>query len=120
MSLLAPLFLPRQALAHIPLQEGVEDGGHRHTEEDAGQVEEAAAHGDSGEDPDAGQAQGGAHHPGVDDVALDLLEAGQEDEEDEEKSSKATKTHTYTYESEVWRGRLNQLWFDKDPLNAGK
>ena len=43
-----------------------------------------------------------------------------EDEEDEEKSSKATKTHTYTYESEVWRGRLNQLWFDKDPLNAGK
>ena len=44
----------------------------------------------------------------------------EEDEEDEEKSSKATKTHTYTYGSEVWRGRLNQLWFDKDPLNAGK
>ncbi len=36
------------------------------------------------------------------------------------KVVKATKTHTYTYESEVWRGRLNQLWFDKDPLNAGK
>ena len=44
----------------------------------------------------------------------------EEEVEDEEKSSKATKTHTYTYESEVWRGRLNQLWFDKDPLNAGK
>lgn len=44
----------------------------------------------------------------------------EEEVEDEEESSKATKTHTYTYESEVWRGRLNQLWFDKDPLNAGK
>lgn len=33
-----------------------------------------------------------------------------------EKTEKARATeekeHTYTYKSEVWRGRLNQLWFD--------
>ena len=36
------------------------------------------------------------------------------EEVEKEESTKATTTETHTYEhgSEVWRGRLNQLWFD--------
>lgn len=42
------------------------------------------------------------------------------EEVEKEESTKATTTETRTYEhdSEVWRGRLNQLWFDL--ANAGK
>ena len=29
-------------------------------------------------------------------------------------------THTYSHDSEIWRARLNQLWFDKDPEHAGQ
>lgn len=39
-----------------------------------------------------------------------------------EDTSRATSTvtRTYNYDSEVWRGRLNQLWFDLDPEHAGQ
>jgi len=42
------------------------------------------------------------------------------EEVEKEESTKATttETRTYTHESEVWRGRLNQLWFDL--ASAGK
>ena len=29
-------------------------------------------------------------------------------------------THPYSHDSEIWRARLNQLWFDKDPEHAGQ
>ena len=29
-------------------------------------------------------------------------------------------THPYSHDSEIWRARLNQLWFDKDPKHAGQ
>ena len=37
-----------------------------------------------------------------------------EEEVEKEESTKATTTEprTYEHDSEVWRGRLNQLWFD--------
>ena len=43
-----------------------------------------------------------------------------EEEVEKEESTKATTTEprTYEHDSEVWRGRLNQLWFDL--ANAGK
>lgn len=39
---------------------------------------------------------------------------------DDKNRATSTQTHTYSHDSEVWRGRLNQLWFDLDPANAGK
>lgn len=42
------------------------------------------------------------------------------DDEDEEESTKSTIKQRYTYNSEVWHGRLNQLWFELDRANAGK
>lgn len=42
------------------------------------------------------------------------------EEEVEEESTKATKQRNYSYGSEVWSGRLNQLWFDLDPGHAGQ
>ncbi|WP_195662926.1 DUF6242 domain-containing protein [Bacteroides congonensis] len=44
----------------------------------------------------------------------------EEEVEDEEDTTRATKTHSYPYGSEVWSGRLNQLWFDLDPEHAGQ
>ena len=43
-----------------------------------------------------------------------------EEEVDKAESTKSTttETRTYNHDSEVWRGRLNQLWFDL--ANAGK
>ena len=29
-------------------------------------------------------------------------------------------THPYSHDSEIWRARLNQLWFDKSPKHAGQ
>ena len=45
-----------------------------------------------------------------------------DEEVEKEDSSRATTTvkRPYSHNSEVWRGRLNQLWFDKDPEHAGK
>ena len=43
-----------------------------------------------------------------------------EEVEDEEDTTRATKPHSYSYGSEVWSGRLNQLWFDLDPEHAGQ
>lgn len=39
-----------------------------------------------------------------------------DEEVEKEDSSRATTTvkRPYSHNSEVWRGRLNQLWFDKD------
>ena len=42
------------------------------------------------------------------------------EEEVEEESTKATKQRSYSYGSEVWSARLNQLWFDLDPEHAGQ
>ena len=67
----------------IPPQQGIQHRRDGHADQDANELEQSAAHGDGGEYPDGGQADGGAHHPGVDDVALELLEAEEEDEEDE-------------------------------------
>ena len=35
-------------------------------------------------------------------------------------SASVDESHSYSYKSEVWRGRLNQLWFDLDPEHAGQ
>ena len=45
-----------------------------------------------------------------------------EEEVEKEESTKATTTEprTYEHDSEVWRGRLNQLWFDLNPEYAGQ
>ncbi len=42
----------------------------------------------------------------------------EEVEKAESTKSTTTETRTYNHDSEVWRGRLNQLWFDL--ANAGK
>ena len=42
----------------------------------------------------------------------------EEVEKEESTKSTTTETRTYNHDSEVWRGRLNQLWFDL--ANAGK
>ena len=46
--------------------------------------------------------------------------ASSEEEVEKAESTKSTttETRTYNHDSEVWRGRLNQLWFDL--ANAGK
>jgi len=41
-----------------------------------------------------------------------------DEEVEDDDSTRATNHHTYSYKSEVWRGRLNQLWFDL--AKAGK
>jgi hypothetical protein len=43
-----------------------------------------------------------------------------EEEVEEEDTTRATEHHSYSYDSEVWRARLNQLWFDLDPEHAGQ
>ena len=45
-----------------------------------------------------------------------------EEEVDKAESTKSTttETRTYNHDSEVWRGRLNQLWFDLNPEYAGQ
>ena len=45
---------------------------------------------------------------------MNLLLESIEEEVEKEESTKATTTEprTYEHDSEVWRGRLNQLWFD--------
>lgn len=40
--------------------------------------------------------------------------------EDKEDTTRATERRSYSYNSEVWRARLNQLWFDLDPEHAGQ
>lgn len=44
----------------------------------------------------------------------------EEVKKEENTKTTTTETRTYEHDSEVWRGRLNQLWFDLDPKNAGK
>lgn len=39
---------------------------------------------------------------------------------DDKSRGTSTVTHIYSHDAEVWRARLNQLWFDLDPTNAGK
>ena len=46
-----------------------------------------------------------------------------EEEVEKKEDTRATEPKDrgpYKHDSEVWRGRLNQLWFDLDPANAGK
>ncbi len=45
----------------------------------------------------------------------------EEEVEKEESTRQPQLKHAHmSHNSEVWRGRLNQLWFDKDPEHAGK
>ena len=47
----------------------------------------------------------------------------EEIEKEEEKDTRATEPKDrgpYRHDSEVWRVRLNQLWFDLDPQHAGQ
>ena len=61
-----------QTLVYIPPQKSIENRGDRNAEEDAGNAAKSRSYGDSSEDPDAGKTDGGAHNPGIDDVALHL------------------------------------------------
>lgn len=61
--------------------EGVEQGGHGYAQHHTGQAGDAAAHGDDQQHPHAGQAHGLSNHPGINQVALDLLEGGDKDDE---------------------------------------
>ena len=72
-----------QAGVYGGAQQAVDHRGGGGADEDAGNAQHAAPeqHGEHG--PDRGQADGGAHHPGIDEVAFNLLQAQQENQEDQ-------------------------------------
>ena len=67
------LLLLEPAVDVIP-EQGVGHGGQGDEEDHAGHAHEAPAHAHRGQDPDGGQAHRGAHHMGIDEVPLHLLE----------------------------------------------
>ena len=72
---------PLQAAVHPPPGQGIEHRTQGHGEEHPHQAEGVAPQGHRRQHPDARQPHGLAHHPGIDDVALDLLQDHQEDHE---------------------------------------
>lgn len=66
---------------YIPPEQGIEDRRNGDAEQDAYQTHQPAADCDGGQYPNARQADGGAHHLGIDHIAFDLLEDHQEDQE---------------------------------------
>ena len=73
--------LLRRLGADEGLHQRVDDGAHRHAQQHAQHAEGAAADGDGRQHPQSRQAHGLAHHPGINEVALHLLEDQQEDQE---------------------------------------
>ena len=71
------------ALPDVALEQPIQGGHDGHAEQHPHNAQHPAAHGDGGQHPHAGQANGGAHQLGVDKVALQLLEDDQEDDKDE-------------------------------------
>lgn len=73
-------FLRRLGADEI-LHQRIDHGAHRHAQQHTQHAEHSAADGHRRQHPQSRQTHGLAHHPGVDEVALHLLQNQQEDQE---------------------------------------
>ena len=69
---------PAQPVFHGLGKQGIEHRSGGNSDENSGNAHESAAYDDRQQHPDSGQADGGTHHPGIDDISFKLLQKKQE------------------------------------------